>query len=86
MRLSCFDFKIRKFVEGNCKTLFVCMCVFFQYMYMCVYIYIYIKGYVLIEQKCVHWMKRCLLTKNVSINWKCAYWMKKVFIDKKCVY
>ena len=56
MRLSCFDFKIRKFVEGNCKTLFVCMCVFFQYMYMCVcvYIYIYIKDYVLIEQKCVH--------------------------------
>ena len=66
MRLSCFDFKIRKFVEGNCKTLFVCMCVFFQYMYMCVYIYIY-KGL------CAYWTKMCPLNEKVSIDKKCVY-------------
>ena len=27
MRLSCNNFKIRKFVERNCKTLCVCVCV-----------------------------------------------------------
>ena len=31
MRLSYNDFKIRKFVEGNCKTLCVCICVFFYF-------------------------------------------------------
>ena len=31
MRLSCNDFKIRKFVKKNCKNLciYVCVCVFF---------------------------------------------------------
>ena len=32
MRLSYNDFKIRKFVEGNCKTLCVCICVFFLFL------------------------------------------------------
>ena len=35
MRLSCNDFKIRKCVKGNCKTLCVCVCVrFFCRQYM----------------------------------------------------
>ena len=28
------------------------------------------------ERKCAYWMKRCLLTKNVPIEWISAYWLK----------
>ena len=42
MRLSCNNFKIRKFVEGNCKIL--CSCIFFfgcQYMKFPFYLILY---------------------------------------------
>ena len=44
IRLSCYSFKIRKFVEGNFKILYICVCVCFffgQYMKFFFYYILY---------------------------------------------